>query len=143
MNKNTLLQIFKNQLSTFNFIYNELGMTWQVSYVWIAMASKENYQSIEHFYYASINSSNNTTSNYVGQAEWEERVSISDWINSKKGPWAKIATFRLEFRIYYSVYTAHCSSLHKCILPVLFSDSWRPDACLCLAETNIVCFKQT
>lgn len=79
-----LIYCIKHNNPNFDFDFDELGMTWQVSFVRLVGGDKNSYNSIEHFFFSLIKSGTNMTSSYIGQPEWKEKVNLIDWANGLK-----------------------------------------------------------
>ncbi|CAM1367669.1 hypothetical protein TPENAI_60264 [Tenacibaculum litopenaei] len=84
MNKTELKNIIVTKKTNGKFTCDEIGMTWQVSYVRFVVGEKVDFDSLEHFYWSILNSENNVSSGYVGELEWIDRVNISEWISHLK-----------------------------------------------------------
>ncbi|QCE42758.1 hypothetical protein [Psychroserpens sp. NJDZ02] len=82
MQKNIIKHYFDKNQPNLNFEFDEIGMTWQVSFVRYVGASKTNFDSIEDFFYCLIKSGNNMTTNYVGKPEWKDSTNIENWIGN-------------------------------------------------------------
>jgi hypothetical protein len=79
MTQRELIKCIKNKEPKFNFDFDELGMTWQISYVRFVGGDKKQFNSIEYFYFSLIKSINNVTSNIFGSLEWKYKVDLLNW----------------------------------------------------------------
>lgn len=78
MNIDNLIKLTDNDLKN-EFIFDELGMTWQISFIRIVGGSKSTYNSLEQFYMSLIRVTemhNNTTYQY---SYWQYKVDLKSW----------------------------------------------------------------
>jgi len=66
------------------FSFDEVGMTWQVSFVRYVSAPICVFKSIEDFFICLIKYGNNMTTSYIGKPEWIETVNLIDWVEHLK-----------------------------------------------------------
>lgn len=79
MNLELLEKYIDNNNYNLDFETDGIGMTWGVSYVRVAIGRKSKFDTIEHFFFSTLKSDKNTTSQILGQPIWSERTNLKEW----------------------------------------------------------------
>ncbi|AUC13850.1 hypothetical protein BTO06_01195 [Tenacibaculum sp. SZ-18] len=95
--KNFTKLINKDNLAT-KFIFDELGMTWQISFTRIVGGTKEIYESPEHFFLSLIKAVEMHTDLTYGLSNWQFEVDLKEWCNGLKIEKIDISTFERDLK---------------------------------------------
>lgn len=79
MNSQILRKLIQENISPGHLAFEEIGNTWQMSYVRFAGGNKKDFDSIEHFYLSLMKSDKNPNYGYINQPEWIDRVDWIEW----------------------------------------------------------------
>ncbi|MEP1487914.1 MAG: hypothetical protein ABJK28_05770 [Algibacter sp.] len=79
MNISNILKIIDDHNFETNFLFDELGYTWQASYIRIIGGTKKIYKSAEYFYLSIIKAPEVNANLTYGLAYWPYRFHLEEW----------------------------------------------------------------
>lgn len=89
--------IHKNNLGA-EFIFDELGMTWQISFTRIVGGTKNVYESPEHFYLSLIKVVDMHSDLTYGLSNWQFEVDLIEWCSGLKIEKIDTSTFERDLK---------------------------------------------
>ncbi len=92
MDINNLIEVTENDLKP-EFLFDELGMTWQISFIRMVGGSKYSFDSVEQFYLSLIRVVEMHTDLTYGLSLWQFQVDLNEWINGLKIEKIDISSF--------------------------------------------------
>ncbi|MEC3906842.1 hypothetical protein VOI54_07415 [Tamlana sp. 2201CG12-4] len=92
MDIDNLIKLTENDLKT-EFLFDELGMTWQISFIRMVGGSKFSFDSVEQFYLSLIRVVEMHTDLTYGLSLWQFQVDLNEWINGLKIEKIDISSF--------------------------------------------------
>lgn len=98
MNIHNLIKLTDNDLKT-EFIFDELGMTWQISFIRMVGGSKLIFDSVEQFYMSLIREVEMHNDLTYGLSLWQSSVELNEWINGLKIEEIDISSFEKDLKI--------------------------------------------
>lgn len=81
MNREKLLQEVEKSDFRSDFLFDELGMTWQISFIRMVGGDKAAYRSAAHFYLSLIKAVEMHTHLAYGLSHWQFNVDLKTWSN--------------------------------------------------------------